>query len=79
MTTFFKYALLIWKNLNALLTVQCYSLICHTFLSDIDIKTHCMKIASSNFFAKNLEKPYFPKDTPNYGKAYHKALTYANA
>ena len=38
-----------------------------------------MKIASSNFFAKNLEKPYFPKDTPNYGKAYHKALTYANA
>ena len=38
-----------------------------------------MKVGSSNFFAKNLKIPYFAKDTHDCGKAYHKALTYANA
>ena len=38
-----------------------------------------MKVGSSDVFAKNLKIPYFAKNTPNYGKACHKALTHANA
>ena len=38
-----------------------------------------MKVGSSGFFAKNLKRPNFAKDTPNYGKAYPKAFTHANA
>ena len=38
-----------------------------------------MKVGSSDFFAKNLKRPYFAMNTQNYGKAYHKTLTYASA
>ena len=38
-----------------------------------------MKVVSSDFLAKNLKRSYFAKDIPSYGKAYQKALTYANA
>ena len=38
-----------------------------------------MKVGSSDFFAKNLKRPYLAKDTLNYGKARHKGLTYAHA
>ena len=37
------------------------------------------KVGSFYFFAENLKRPYFAQDIPNYGKAYHKALTNANA
>ena len=35
-----------------------------------------MKAGCSNVFAKKLERPFFVKDTPIYGKSYHKS--YAN-
>ena len=37
------------------------------------------KVGSFYFFAKNLKRSYFAQDIPNYGKAYHKALTNPNA
>ena len=37
-----------------------------------------MKVGSSDFFAKNLKRP-FGKYTANYEKAYTKAFMYENA
>ena len=37
-----------------------------------------MKFGASDFFAKHFERLSFAKGTTNYGKAYHKALKYAN-
>ena len=31
-----------------------------------------MKVGSSDFFAKNIKRSYFAKETHSYGKAYYK-------
>ena len=53
-------ALLIWENLQEVLSCQMPQML-------------VVPISSS------WKRPYFAKDTPNYGKAYHEALIYVIA